>query len=637
MNRLVMALFGVVAAGCYTPEFPECVIACGVGNSCPTGLTCHDGRCGRASCGVVAPGVTSDGAPTPGSPDGGGVPPIPGLPDGGGAPPIDGPETPAPDTASVPPDLISPLTVTMVTPTGEGIDPGTPTLTLQFSAPVASSVAGSLQLLQGEQPVELPAPAISGSKVTFALPALALRTSYTVVVKKGLADATNQMVIAEDQRFPFATREGSWGMPVVLAGAVAPRGQPALAMNPAGNAVAFFFDVTADSMGEYPVYAHPVALRFDPATSQWKVDINAQGMPKPELGNPGAPEVGINADGQICAAWSLLIGQDKKLYASWTKGPGVAWKKMLLSTYLSEFPGEPRLALFDTKQIPPGQTRRSHLCGTLWSTIQGGVTPQLLYQTLIDIDRDGVGTGKSMLAQPDRGRAVNPSIAGVPAETVAAWEQPDNGRQNIHARTGYFGTDKDVVVSNTVADAHNPVVALDPQGNAMLAWHQQSGAFVQILTSRKAAGGSWSAPEAASAASTNATLPSLAADRAGNFVVTWQQTTNMRRQLFAARWTVKDAKWTAAVPLSAASSDVLASRLALDASGNGLVVWLQPTKDDVAKEVLSARHVAGSGWQAAMVRSTEHVVSEPRVALDARGRALLLWRDGRGVVALRFQ
>jgi len=113
-----------------------------------------------------------------------------------------------------------------------------------------------------------------------------------------------------------------------------------------------------------------------------------------------------------------------------------------------------------------------------------------------------------------------------------------------------------------------------------------------------------------------------------------------RKQVFASRWTTSDGKWSAPKQLSNDLGDATGPRVGLDASGNALAVWLQatPGPGGMRQEVWTARYVAGDGWQAATPRSNQGAVSAPRLALDARGRGFVMWREMvRGVVFQRFE
>jgi hypothetical protein len=70
---------------------------------------------------------------------------------------------------------------------------------------------------------------------------------------------------------------------------------------------------------------------------------------------------------------------------------------------------------------------------------------------------------------------------------------------------------------------------------------------------------------------------------------------------------------------------VKAPQVAIDAQGNGLVVWY--VEIGAATDILSNRYTAGSSWDTARSITTDktHDVTPPQIAMDANGNALAIW------------
>jgi PAN domain-containing protein/trypsin len=69
---IARALFvALPALGCFSPAYPDCLVACADGGACPAGFTCDHGFCRTPSAGGCMPdsGLTSDGENGDSSPD----------------------------------------------------------------------------------------------------------------------------------------------------------------------------------------------------------------------------------------------------------------------------------------------------------------------------------------------------------------------------------------------------------------------------------------------------------------------------------------------------------------------------------------------------------------------------------------
>jgi hypothetical protein len=120
----------------------------------------------------------------------------------------------------------------------------------------------------------------------------------------------------------------------------------------------------------------------------------------------------------------------------------------------------------------------------------------------------------------------SPQVAvGDGGDTVAAWRQVENGLRNLYANqltSGEWGAPQLLEV-NDAADAGNPQVAVDPNGDALVTWSQRISfngrfdAYANRLTS-----GSWDGPELIEAIdSGGASVSDVSIDDNGNAVVMW--------------------------------------------------------------------------------------------------------------------
>jgi hypothetical protein len=187
------------------------------------------------------------------------------------------------------------------------------------------------------------------------------------------------------------------------------------------------------------------------------------------------------------------------------------------------------------------------------------------------------------------------------------------------------------ISTTTTADALWPRVAMDSAGNAVLLWaegvYAASGPYALKAATYQPATG-WSAPVAASGtqADTNFTLAMTDAGA----MAAWAETTDSGAtyQVRATRWTAT-AGWTAVAAVSAAGGAAVLPTLALDASGNALLVWTTGATNVLAPlNLLYATFTPAGGWQsqATLLTGTDGV-EMPILAMNAAGSAVLAFRQ----------
>lgn len=100
--------------------------------------------------------------------------------------------------------------------------------------------------------------------------------------------------------------------------------------------------------------------------------------------------------------------------------------------------------------------------------------------------------------------------------------------------------------------------------------------------------------------------------------------------------------WGTAERISPAETDAVSPRIAIDAGGDAIAVWRQP---DLAQptgfdsSIWGARYVLGEGWQAAIpIEDLAGCADQPRIAMNRSGSAIAVWQEsdcmGRGGLAV---
>jgi len=205
-------------------------------------------------------------------------------------------------------------------------------------------------------------------------------------------------------------------------------------------------------------------------------------------------------------------------------------------------------------------------------------------------------------------------------------------------------------ISPDFTDALGPQVAMDANGEALVAWQQSDSARFQIFLSEYR-NNSWTHPASLSdniSLNRYAASPQVAMDGNGNAMVVWYQddgTTDCGgagcNQIFVSEY--RNGSWTHPASLtdniSPDGESVGFPQVAMDGNGNAVVVWPQDdgTTDcggSACTQIFVSEYRNGSWTHPADL--TDNISPDgsdaynPEVAMDANGNALVGWRQKDG-------
>jgi hypothetical protein len=226
-------------------------------------------------------------------------------------------------------------------------------------------------------------------------------------------------------------------------------------------------------------------------------------------------------------------------------------------------------------------------------------------------DAAGGGQALPLLPAADHqvtGLGLNPS-----GDALITWSERESARPRhvtLWARRGNldagFGPAERLDAGDPDADFANFSMdaSLDPAGDAIAAW-----AAFPAFANRYETGRGWQGPHVLSARPTNA--PRVATDAAGNGIVVWQETLRGAvARFFPGRG------WT---------SEARGFDVAMDATGNAILVF---GEWDGTRDVMRARRYApGAGWGPPQQVDAGGQSISPALAVDASGNALLVWTE----------
>ena len=189
-------------------------------------------------------------------------------------------------------------------------------------------------------------------------------------------------------------------------------------------------------------------------------------------------------------------------------------------------------------------------------------------------------------------------------------------------------------LDSNVEFAREARVAVDRQsGNAIAAWVQSDGtALSQYVSLFDAAASLWSAPQLVentdnAVALGETTSVSIAGNQAA---IAWRQSDGARINIYLSR--LVNGAWTAPAVVDTRIEDGLHPEVAIDASGNAIVVWRQR---DVEFRIYARRWNNGTQTFGEVMALDEQGDRQPRIGFDAAGNGFALWRGG-GIYVRRY-
>jgi hypothetical protein len=146
--------------------------------------------------------------------------------------------------------------------------------------------------------------------------------------------------------------------------------------------------------------------------------------------------------------------------------------------------------------------------------------------------------------------------------------------------------------------ALTPDVAVNPDGSAVAAWVQpQSGGTFVVQAGLREFGGSWAAPQTLSAPSSSQSLdPDVAIDADGNAVVAWSLPSSANASAVQARLRpFAIGVWQPVETLSNAGALAVRPEVTIGPSGGAVAAWLEQVPGQGLGQVQTAAREAASG------------------------------------------
>ncbi len=214
------------------------------------------------------------------------------------------------------------------------------------------------------------------------------------------------------------------------------------------------------------------------------------------------------------------------------------------------------------------------------------------------------------------------------------------GSSSVDAPVGNNWTRPETLATDTsgIWQGTDPIhVAMDNNGNSIIAWGQSDGTNQQIYMSTYS-NGSWTHPtdlttDAISVAGQNARNPHVAMDINGNAIIVWEQSDGANPQIYMSEY--RSGSWTHPTSLttdtiSVAAQQAYSPQVSMDNNGNAIIVWGQ--SDGKNWQIYMSEYRNGS-WTHPRDLATDAIsvagqnAYSPQVAMDNHGNAIITWNQ----------
>lgn len=228
-------------------------------------------------------------------------------------------------------------------------------------------------------------------------------------------------------------------------------------------------------------------------------------------------------------------------------------------------------------------------------------------------------------------------------DAVAVWNEFDfdSGGTYVYASqrtSGVWGAPERLDPGNTGDTSWQPQVAVDPSGNAVAVWHQSppGNVYANRLTS-----GAWSGAELIETNDAGpASYPKVAVDANGDAVVVWEQHEGSQRNIHANR--LVSGVWGVPEPLeniNGAPGGYQSAgwaedpQVAVAANGDAVAVWEQRNDSATGRDIYANRLTSGAWSGAELLEASGGIARHPKVAVDPSGDAVVVWEQSNNVYA----
>lgn len=343
-------------------------------------------------------------------------------------------------------------------------------------------------------------------------------------------------------------------------------------------------------------------------------------------GDASDPSVAMDDQGNGRAVFvQVLYGQNQIVTAAYSAGSGWGLIEILANNYSAD-QRNPEIVMGPAGQYAVVWVQCCDPAWEVWGIV---------------VDPKATPMGAMQLNEGSAVNAAEPRV-GVDGKggAVAVWVDDVAGNTTLTGSlfTSEVGWGAPVPVEDaTGIYIVEPSIAVDDAGNALALW-ERSQASAEIVASHFTKAGGWERTQVLGDTLIGPSEePRVAMNGKGEGIAVWHGYTASKNTIRARSFTPA-AGWSATAEIDGSDHDEgrASPDVAMDAAGNGVIVWVEggPTGFDLA----CVFYTPGAGWSgpslvedvAASVGHQYNGGGAPRVAVSAGGAALVAWAAGDG-------
>jgi hypothetical protein len=253
------------------------------------------------------------------------------------------------------------------------------------------------------------------------------------------------------------------------------------------------------------------------------------------------------------------------------------------------------------------------------------VASVLAFIALVVFPSAAAGELKPLDISPAGASGSAASIASDGAGNIAVvWRESNGDTSSIRAavRTAGGVWQPSQRLSTPAAATESPKIAMDSLGNAVAVWQRSSGHDSVVEAAIRPAGGTWSEPQDLSLPGEVAYNADVAAS-AGRVTAIWE-VLRERRTIIESSSRMVTGSWAPAETVSGPLGNASEPKLAMDAQGGAVGVWRWSDGSFLVVQA-AVRSEHGSWSPPEVLSGPGRSASQPHVAMDAEGNAVVGW------------